>query len=64
MKFWIARDEDEMLYLYSKKPTKNEKNGCFDEVIPLIDINKNDFSEVTWKNSPQEVEIKLINNGN
>lgn len=62
MKLWIARDKDGMLYLYDSKPHLlsdnasyyDSDNGCF------YDIPINWFPELTFENSPQEVELKLI----
>ena len=60
MKLWIARDKDGDLYLYDKKPIREED---------YFDLNTNSeyntllhssyFPEVTFENSPQKVEIKL-----
>lgn len=63
MKLWIARDKDNLLFLYLKKPILDEvfedswdsPKGCFAE------LNENEFPEVTFENSPQEVELKLVN---
>ena len=61
-KLWIARDKDGDLYLYINKPELTEPfyddwdsiKGCFAQ------LNKNEFPEVTFENSPQQIEIKLI----
>lgn len=61
MKLWIARDKDGMLYLYEDEPKLaysnahyfDAANGCYDLPISL-------FPEVTFKNSPQEVELRLV----
>lgn len=71
MKFWIARDENGKLWLFDKKPIlrhKNEKD-CFkyswfdmDEDGLWNSAMKDEFfPEVTFENSPQEVELKLVN---
>lgn len=61
MKLWIARDKDGMLYLYENKPKIaysnanyfDDDNGvCYNLPIGL-------FPEVTFENSPQEVEVEL-----
>lgn len=62
MKLWIARDGDGALFLFSVKPTKEndywyEHSGygyCFAEIPNDV------FPEVTFENSPQEVELKLV----
>lgn len=60
MKLWIARDKDGSLCLYYEEPYKCR--GFF-----LCDMNngmwldRTLFPEVTFENSPQEVELKLVN---
>lgn len=59
MKLWIARDANGELYLYEMEPI-----GTFDYFYSSyvsIKIDKNLFPEVTFENSPQEVELKLLN---
>lgn len=62
MKIWIARDKDSALHFFTSKPveenfrqylpaTRGEMYYCFDDEL---------FPEVTFDNSPQEVELKLI----
>ena len=61
MRAWIARDKDGMLFIYTQPPSINPiredvymvNNGDF------LSIDKNLFPEVTFENSPKEVEIKL-----
>ena len=60
MKLWVARDEDGLIYLYIKKPCLNKH--YFDTKYLIGEIDKDIFPEVTFENSPQEVELKLINN--
>lgn len=63
MKLWIARNEDLRLLLFPCKPKVN-----FNHITKLhywtcysvMEINPDRFSEVTFENSPQEVEIKLV----
>lgn len=62
MKFWIARDSYG-LWLFENKPTKYLSNGdkCFnktDNTQYLIDQQL--FPDVTFENSPQLVELKLV----
>ena len=58
---WIARDKSKSLYLYNDKPIK-ETDSCF---YPkkgndsMLYINERMFPEVTFENSPVEVELKL-----
>ena len=61
MKLWIERDKDGTLYLYEEKPKLAHSNasyfvansGCYELPIDL-------FPEVTFENSPKEVELKLV----
>lgn len=64
MKLWIARDYDKELCLYKTKPWKRENtdyhNNEFDCDDDFMIIDSESFPEVTFENSPQQVEIKLI----
>lgn len=58
--WWIARDEDDELYIYNEEPVRGEYSfysrsdeNCY---ITLYD---NLFPEVTWENSPKKIEMKL-----
>lgn len=61
MKLWAARDIDNFLCLYKNKPIINggiwyaeehgDSIGCLDD---------DDFPEVTFENSPQELELNLV----
>ena len=57
MKLWIARDKHGEIYLYSTKPKKYEHVFDADN---WWQIDQSLFPEVTFENSPQEVELKLI----
>lgn len=63
MKLWIARDKNGDICLYKKKPQLDRiywydkscgEDGC------ICFLNKAEYPEVTFENSPQEVELKLI----
>lgn len=56
LKLWIARDKDGYAYIHRKKPRRSG-NMFFSNWSMCI--GKNKFPEVTWENSPQEVELKL-----
>ena len=61
MKLWIARDRNGGLYLYTCLPTLK----CYDTVFDADHddyayLGKDLFPEVTFENSPQQVEIKLV----
>ncbi len=61
MKLWIARDKDNELRIFTSKPY--QRYGIFrteynnDDFI-FIDSEK--FPEVTFENSPMEIEFKLV----
>lgn len=60
MKFWIARDENGALALHESEPyCRYDKwhNGNQEWVL-----DQSFFPEVTFENSPQEIEIKLVEN--
>ena len=63
MKLWIARDENGEIYLHTKKPSLFHKIEGMKLVWNSDDwfwLDKNLFPEVTFENSPMEVELKLI----
>lgn len=62
MKLWIARNEDGSLALFRKKKPKlfwEEGIGQYWAGSSLW-LYPNDYPEVTFENSPMEVELKLI----
>lgn len=65
MKFWVARDggeDSDFLGLYSTKPILNKFNEWDNSDYERpIGLPSDMFPEVTFENSPQEVEIKLVN---
>lgn len=64
MKFWIVRDKTGYLSLFRKKPiwrynhTLKFEDWFDGDFMTLIDSKS--FPEITFENSPQEVELKLI----
>jgi hypothetical protein len=66
MELWIARDLDGELWLYTTKPVlldDKQRFCCPDDVYGIDEqyqINQYLFSEVTFENSPQEFELKLV----
>lgn len=63
MKLWIARDKDGTLCLYKEKPSLDIYYwyGFFSGFnTHIAELDTNAFPEVTFKNSPREVELKLI----
>ena len=61
MKLFIARDKDGELYLYPSKPRNGDyRFTCGYVYEEFINLNGDEFPEVTFGNSPQEVELKLV----
>jgi hypothetical protein len=61
MKLWIARDRDGDLYLYPSKPRKGDyRFTCGYVYEDYINLSSDEFSEVTFEHSLQEVEFKLV----
>ena len=59
MKLWIARDLSGTLCLFEAEPYLNiYKDWDSNENYFMIDENQ--FPEVTFENSPQEVELNLV----
>lgn len=58
-KLWIARDKDGILYLHYHEPERDEREGCFYAGI-RCPLPYKMFPSVTWENSPQQIELKLI----
>ena len=62
MKLWIARDKDDILRLFYIKPFLNINNEWDSDDNDFV-IDEDQFPEVTFENSPQQVEIKLVKEG-
>ena len=61
MKLWIARDFDGFLNLYINKPKLDSNDNVYYVMEDdYLNIDKELFPEVTFENSPQQVEIKLV----
>lgn len=72
-KLWVARDKDNRLFIYNNKPVWHKEYESFDVDLNnhnsnifyfenVIEVNAELFPELTWENSPQQIELKLINN--
>jgi hypothetical protein len=59
MKMWIARDYNNGLYLYFDKPKCADEDYFYSLHGEML-IPHQLFPEVTFENSPQQVEIKLV----
>lgn len=66
--FWLARDKDGELNLFTQKPIFDESPGfkpgwdmCYDdenEFYDSIELDSHLYPEITFENSP--VEVKLV----
>lgn len=69
MKLWIARDRDGSLWVYESKPILDSKK----EYFIIIEENFGNslsttlpekwFPEITFENSPRQVELNYVMNG-
>ena len=65
MKYWIAREQNGKISIHDVEPTKDEFE-MFGKTIQFWDspyrteLEFDPFPEVTFENSPQEVELKLV----
>lgn len=60
MDLWIARNKCGELFFYVYKPVKSEYYFKPDFFGYQKRIDRSLFPEVTWENSPQKVELKLM----
>ena len=61
MKLWIARTKRGHLYLFRYNPTYDDRFDLWSDSNVLDDMLEIEgFPEVTFDNSPREVELKLI----
>ncbi len=61
--WWIARDKDSTVYIYSDKPDRDDDNESFKSEYTIIgDCENGLFPEVTWKNSPKRIKV-IISDG-
>lgn len=60
MKLWIARDKDDSLFLYDEKPIKRKHRFTLKWFSHAFKIKSQYFPEVTFENSPMQVELKLV----
>ena len=57
---WVARDEYNLLGLFFEKPEYTEQFRCWVNAPFATYLSPSTFPEVTFENSPQQVEIKLV----
>ena len=59
MYLWIARDRQGVLWLHLTQPFMTD-DGFWHSGYQPAELYKDNFQEVTFENSPQEIELKLI----
>lgn len=59
MEYWIARDLDNRLYLYTNEPVRKTEAFVLSKGL-MYQIDEHLFPEVTWENSPKQVNIELL----
>lgn len=57
----IARDLNESLYIFSKYSERDNEQGMWWIDGDCLPLNMSLFPEVTWSNSPVEIELTLKN---
>ena len=61
MELWIAKDLSEELILFKERPSYNNRIKMWiGGGLPIGKLTGHSFSEVTFENSPQQVELKLV----
>ena len=61
MKMWICRDMDDTLWMSEGEPYLDEEKGEWNfRSGNYMNLSKEKYPEVTFENSPMEVELKLI----
>ena len=70
VRFYVARDESGILWLYMCKPIRNEAlfvschekgGGCMgsDSDLKMYGLNENDYKDLKWEDEPLEVFINM-----
>ena len=59
MKMWIARDKNGALHLFEEKPSLRYQRWWGKTTIYECQIDTSLYPEVTFENSPMEVELVL-----
>lgn len=58
MKLWLARNKSGTLVLWFNKPVKQDDSWYNNDGFFILESDQ--FLEVTFENSPMEVELKLV----
>ena len=57
LKGWVARDSDDKLCLFDRKPIKYEPVGLWTNTGECMLLRENVFPELTWEDEAIEVEL-------
>lgn len=57
---WVARDEDNSLWIYTTKPTKSCGMFCCSAAGDMFQIDDSVYPEITYENSPIKVKLLFI----
>lgn len=61
MEWWIARNKGNCLGLYPDEPRYDHRyDEWTSKYAECITLPFSSFPEVTWDNSPQQIEVNLI----
>ena len=62
MKCWIARDKNNSLWLFEEKPFLDCEVWRFNPFCNIVfyEVDEDFLPEITFENSPQQVELKLV----
>lgn len=61
MKMYIARDKSGALHIFREKPTFRYERWWGRDTIYECEIDASQYPEVTFENSPMEVELVMKN---
>ena len=57
---WVARDDDNSLWIYTAKPVKARGFFHAGSVGEMFQINESAYPEITFENSPIKVKLLFI----
>lgn len=57
---WVARDDDNSLWIYTTKPHKSAGMFCCSAAGDMFQIDDSVYPEITYENSPIKVKLLFI----
>lgn len=57
---WVARDEDNSLWIYTTKPVKSDGMFHCSATGDMFQIDDSVYPEITYENSPVKVKLLFI----